>query len=146
MTNPNLATIGNGRAIDRSAIPELLESQFRQAILDAVADGQRVVSFFGVAAPSDESLRLYVVVADDQQSRLRLGTSIIPARRDQFESLTPPCPQIHLFERELAEKLGGKGEGHPWFKPVRYHGSYRPGHEAFNTAAEAGSPLVGVTD
>jgi Ni,Fe-hydrogenase III large subunit len=35
-------------------------------------------------------------------------------------------------------------EGHPWLKPVRFHSSYRPGHDAWGRGSE--HPLVGVTD
>ena len=54
---------------------------------------------------------------------------------DCFPSLTPDCPQVHLFEREIAEQYGVRPEGHPWFKPVRFHASYRPGHDAWGRAA-----------
>ena len=65
--------------------------------------------------------------------------------RTAFPRLTPDCPQVHLFERELAEQYGVRPEGHPWFKPVRFHSSYRPGHDAWGrTPGEA--PVVGVTD
>jgi Ni,Fe-hydrogenase III large subunit len=138
-----LATIGNGRAIDRRAVPELSAGEFRQAILDAVVDGQRVASLFGMAGPADQTVRLYVVLADDQESRLRLGTTTIV--EDRFESLAPFCPQVHLFEREIAEQFGVRVEGHPWFKPVRYHPSYRIGHDAWGGLGNE-PPLVGVTD
>jgi Ni,Fe-hydrogenase III large subunit len=54
-----------------------------------------------------------------------------------YPSLTPDCPQVHLFERELAEQFGVQPEGHPWLKPVRYPPSRRPDGEA---------PLPAVTD
>jgi Ni,Fe-hydrogenase III large subunit len=34
--------------------------------------------------------------------------------------LTPVCPQLHIFEREIHEQYGIDFEGHPWMKPVRY--------------------------
>ena len=37
--------------------------------------------------------------------------------------MTPDCPQVHLFEREIAEQWGVVPEGHPWLKPVRFHRS-----------------------
>jgi Ni,Fe-hydrogenase III large subunit len=46
-------------------------------------------------------------------------------------SLTPSCPQLHLFEREIAEQYGVVFEGHPWFKPVRFHSAWRPGVDAW---------------
>src|SRR3954471_13635416 len=33
--------------------------------------------------------------------------------------MTPRCPEVHLFEREIAEQCGLRPEGHPWLKPVR---------------------------
>ena len=64
---------------------------------------------------------------------------------DRFPSLTPDCPQVHLFEREIAEQYGVRPEGHPWFKPVRFHRSYRPGHDAWGRRPGE-APVVGVTD
>ena len=37
-----------------------------------------------------------------------------------FPSLAASCPQLHLFEREIAEQCLTRPEGHPWFKPVRF--------------------------
>ncbi|HEV8605472.1 MAG TPA: NADH-quinone oxidoreductase subunit C [Tepidisphaeraceae bacterium] len=137
-----LASIVNGRAIDRRAIPELSNGEFQEAILDAVAEGLRVASLFGVGNAQDETVRLYLVLADDQESRLRLGTTTVA---DRFESLTPRCLQVHLFEREIAEQFGVKPEGHPWLKPVRFQQPYRKAHDS--SAESAGQqPLIGVTD
>ena len=73
MTQSNhLAAVGNGRSIDRTAIPELPGPEFREAILEAVAGGQRVVSLFG-AAEGDNLVRIYLVLGDDQESRERTG-------------------------------------------------------------------------
>src|SRR5438034_8055022 len=120
MTQPaHLVTVGNGRAIGRGDIPELALSEFRQAILDAVTARERVVSLFGVAGARDDAVRLYVIIADDQESRLHVGTTIVTG--DEFQSLTPSCLQVQLFEREIAEAFGLVAYGHPWFKPVRYH-------------------------
>src|SRR5258707_333362 len=144
MTPPNhLATIGNGRAIDRSAIPELTADEFRLAILDAVAAGQRVVSFFGTAGSDDQLMRLWVVLADDHESRLRLGATTVTG--DRLEALALRCPQVHLWGRELAEQLGVRVEAHPCFRPVRFQPSYRAGHDAWDRPAGE-PPLVGVTD
>jgi Ni,Fe-hydrogenase III large subunit len=49
-----------------------------------------------------------------------------------------------LFEREIAEQWGVRPEGHPWLKPIRFHPSYRPAHDAWHRAAV--QPTVGVTD
>jgi len=49
------------------------------------------------------------------------------------------------FEREIAEQFGVCPEGHPWFKPVRFHGSYRPGHDAWGRSSD-NPPAIGVMD
>jgi Ni,Fe-hydrogenase III large subunit len=142
MNGDGLATIGNGRATLRSAVPEMSSALFQQVISDAVDGGERVAALFGMAEPRDESVRLYVVLADDRAARLRLGSTVVGER---FASLTPCGPQVHLFEREIAEQFGVMPDGHPWMKPVRFHRSYRPGHDAWRRAAGE-TPVVGVTD
>jgi len=59
--------------------------------------------------------------------------------------LTPECPQVHWFERELAEQWAVIPEGHPWLKPIRFHAPYRPGRTPW-PPSEDGSILPGVTD
>ena len=97
--------------------------------MDAVAGGQRVAALFGDAPTRPASVDLYAVLADSARACLRVGKTTLDA--DRFPSLTPDCPQVHLFEREIAEQYGVRPEGHPWFKPVRFHASYRPGHDAW---------------
>ena len=74
---------------------------------------------------------------------MRVGKTTLDS--DRFPSLTPDCPQVHLFEREIAEQCGVRPEGHPWLKPVRFHASYRPGHDAWGRQPGE-RPVVGVTD
>jgi Ni,Fe-hydrogenase III large subunit len=136
------ATVVNGRAIDRGSLPELSELQFRAAIFQAVDSGQRVASFFAMSEAND-GVRLVAVVANDQQARLGLATTLVD--EDCYESLTPHCPQVHLFEREIAEQFGVKADEHPWFKPVRFHRSYRPGHDAWDRAPDT-NPIPGVME
>ena len=138
-----LAALGNGRAIDRADVPELPLDEFQKAILAAVDRDQRVVALFAAADPDPQSVQFYLVLADDQQSSLRLARTRVCG--DSFPSITPRCPQVHLFEREIGEQFGLRADGHPWFKPVRYHHSYRPGHDAWNRP-ENEPLIVGVTD
>ena len=51
---------------------------------------------------------------------------------------TPDCPELHLFEREIAEQCGVVPQGHPSLKPVRRHA---PDH-----AAAARSPASDAFD
>ena len=48
-----------------------------------------------------------------------------------FPSIVGVCPQVHLFEREIAEQCGIVPEGHPWLKPVRFVRSLVPGRDAW---------------
>jgi hypothetical protein len=53
-----LATLANGRAIDRAEVPELSFDDFQQAILAAVQLQQRVVALFGMLDPDPEIVPL----------------------------------------------------------------------------------------
>jgi Ni,Fe-hydrogenase III large subunit len=134
--------IENGRAIRRSAVPELASDEWTNALRAAVDAGRRVVSFFGFTDPDPEAVGLLVVLADDRNGRLSLGRTRV--RGAVFDSLTPVCPQVHLFEREMAEQFGLRPDGHPWLKPVRYQRSLRPGHPGFGPTDEG--PTIGITD
>lgn len=111
-----LARLRSGAAIARKAVPDLPWDELAATLLDAVAGGCRVVAFFGVAEA--RAVRLYLVLADDAASNLAVGSTTV--RGESFPSLARLCPQIHLFEREIAEQYGLRAEGHPWPRPVRF--------------------------
>lgn len=142
--NPrSFLTLRAGQAVPRPEIPLLPPAQFRAAIVDGVARGHRVAALFGSLDGAPERLEIYVVLADAAHSSLRIART---AHEDErFLSLTPVCPQVHLFEREIAEQYGIVPQGHPWFKPVRFHTSYRPGHDAWRRPPGT-APLIGVTE
>jgi Ni,Fe-hydrogenase III large subunit len=141
MNNSDFAVLRAGQPIARRQIPQISLYQFRRAILDAVADGQRVAAFFADA--SDRGVILYTVLADSAHAELRVAKAVPDS--DKYASLTPDCPQVHLFEREIAEQYGVCPLGHPWLKPVRFHASYRPGHDAWGRKTGE-VPVIGVTD
>ena len=139
----------NGRAVALKDVPTLEPSQFRGWVVNGVRDkGRRVVSYFGVAGgpesgPAADGISLVAVLADDANGRLSVARSTCDGT--SFASLVPETAQAHLFEREIAEQFGVTFEGHPWLKPVRYHHSYRPGHDAWGRPSGAAIP-PGVTD
>lgn len=137
-----LASLTNGLAITLESIPTAAFDAFQRAILEGVASGQRVAALFAAADRPTEQTLLYVVLADDHQNRLHVGRTRVQG--GQFPSLTPRCPQVHLFEREIAEQFGLKPIDHPWMKPVRYHRSWT-GLDAWNRPAD--QPILpAVTD
>jgi Ni,Fe-hydrogenase III large subunit len=133
----------NGRSVELDAVPDFSMDDFRQAILAGVSEGQRVVAMFAAAANRPEAVDLYVVLADDDTNLLAAARTQI--QDDPMPSLAAECPQVHLFEREIAEQCGLQLAGHPWFKPVRYRKSWRSDRDAWNRAPD--QPIVaGVTD
>jgi Ni,Fe-hydrogenase III large subunit len=130
----------NGQTAFLDQIPHRDMVRFRRFVLDAVADGWRVAAFFGVPKSAKE-IELWAILADDANGVLHVIKTIVAG--ESFPSLTPECPQVQGFEREIAEQWGLRPEGHPWLKPVRFHKSYRPGHDAWSRHQD---PTVGVTD
>jgi Ni,Fe-hydrogenase III large subunit len=115
---PELLTTSNGRAVALNQIPRHTLSAFREIVLRQTAAGKRVVSFFGAQPEQPGGLDCFMILAHDERSELNLLSTRMEG--DRFPSLTPDCPQLHLFEREIAEQFGLTPEGHPWLKPVRY--------------------------
>lgn len=116
------AVLSNGRPIPVSAIPMMDGTAFRQAILDGVEDGMRVSALFACGTSEPDETRMYAVLSDDEENSLYLCQTVV--KGDSFVSMTPLCPQLHLFEREIAEQFGIVPIGHPWLKPVRYQHSW----------------------
>ena len=138
-------TVRNARALAWKDVPALEPPAFREWLVDGVRGrGRRVVAYFGAAPdPAAEDVSLVAVLADDANGRLSLARSTCAGA--SFESVVPRVAQAHLFEREIAEQFGVTFEGHPWFKPVRFHRSFRPEHDAWGRAADAAIP-PGVVD
>src|SRR5262245_18419165 len=124
-----LGSIRNGVPVPRHQIPELAIADFRQDVINAVNSGQRVAAFFGDSSGSADPPDVYAILADARRGTLHFAKTKLASER--FPSLTPECPQLQLFEREIAEQYGVIPESHPWFKPVRFHASYRPGRDAW---------------
>ncbi len=118
--NEGLALL-NGQAAPLEAVPRLGIEEFRLAALKAVDRGGRVCALFGEEGAPGHT-RLWLLLAHPRQGNLQVFSTEVG---DHYPALTPECPQVHLFERELAEQFGVMPEGHPWLKPVRFppHGA-----------------------
>jgi len=143
MKNGGFRTLYAGQAIARAQIPHLPFADFRRAVLTAVADGQRVAVLFGDVPAPDAKLDLYALLTDSRRATMNVTKTTLES--DSFASLTPDCPQVHLFEREIAEEFGVKPEGHPWLKPVRFVGPYRGPADAVGRHARS-TPPIGKMD
>ncbi len=160
MADAALPWFFNAQPISLRDLPCLTVDRFRATLLDQVRQGSRVVAFFGqfragsvsdgltkpvayasgsdvaYASGSDGAqgvVRLYAVLAQREEGQL---TALACDVDDRYPALTPDCPQVHWFEREIAEQWGVIPEGHPWLKPIRFHRSYRPGHDAWGRSAD----------
>jgi hypothetical protein len=118
----DICTVDNGGRVSLPSLKVLTYEEFSADLLLEVEQLGRIAAYFAVPA-ADDKLELYAVVARDWQGDLRLLRTRIAG---SVSSLTPSCPQVHLFEREIAEQYGVVFEGHPWFKPVRFHSAWRP--------------------
>jgi Ni,Fe-hydrogenase III large subunit len=107
----------NRRAISLASVPTEPFDRFRQTVIEAARNGWRVIAFFGMPEDGDR-VRLLAVLADDIRGELGAVSALVGA---SCAALTPDCPEVHYFEREIAEQCGVMPEGHPWLKPVRRH-------------------------
>ena len=124
--------IRSGEAVPIARVPVLPMEDFRARLVDA-GKRLRLAALFGRPL-ADDALRLHSVLADDRNGSLLVAATDVS---ETYPSLTPACTQAHWFEREIAEQWGVQPVGHPWLKPIRFHASYRPGHDAWGRAAGA---------
>jgi Ni,Fe-hydrogenase III large subunit len=104
-----------GVAVARREIPALPVAELADAVVTACDGGLRVAAWFGVPRPS--GVELVAVLADDARAGIALARATLTG--PAFPSRAAACPQLHLFERELAEQFGLVAEGHPAPAPVR---------------------------
>ena len=131
----------NGGTLPLAGVARLSYAEYAEQLLAEVAQGGRVVACFADAAGAG-AYDLFALIARDRQGGLALLRSRVGER---FASLTPRCPQLHLFEREIAEQFGVVAEGHPWFKPLRFHRPWGGGHDAWDRDPQR-HPVPGAMD
>ena len=107
----------NGTSVPRRDIPELPVDGFLRHILEATDHGWRVSAYFGMQ--DGDGCHLYCLLASKAEGVLGLTGTRVPAD-DTLPSIASLCPQVALFEREIAEQCGLAIDGHPWLKPVRF--------------------------
>jgi Ni,Fe-hydrogenase III large subunit len=137
MTATRLLPLGNGGCAPLDTVPVLALDALQQEILAAVGRDLRVVSLFAEPAPTGAPVRFFAVLADDLRSTLLVGSALVQGT--SFPALTPRCPQLHLFEREIAEQTLLHPDGHPWRKPVRFA-------PPLGQAAAGPRPAIGMVD
>lgn len=102
-------------SVDWNDVPLVSMDALCASVVERCRRGWRLLAFFGVPSPAGTEV---VCILADASSRLLDAVRALPGRA--YDSITPHCPQAHLFERELFETWGIRPEGHPWLKPVRF--------------------------
>jgi len=129
--------LANGGMLPLADLPLLGRGHFTGALLAEIADGGRIAAYF--AMPSGSGLELFALLARDLRGDLAVLRTEIGR---EFPSIAERCPEVQLFEREIAEQYGCLPTGHPWFKPVRFHRSWSPGEDPWGSGADRPQPAV----
>jgi hypothetical protein len=129
---PAVLTLANATAAPLDKLPRHDYGTFSRLVSSAPTRGRRVSALF--ARPVGDRLQAVVVLAADAEGVLELAAAELPG--DSVPSLTPACPEVHMFEREIAEQWGVRPLGHPWLKPVRFQPSRKDGS----------APSIGITE
>jgi len=114
--NGLLSPLYNGASIALSSLHPADNDSFFQMLLEEINNGWHVSSYFGV--PHDTGAELYCVLSSKSSGVIGVARTSVDK---SFPSLAKACPQLQLFEREIAEQCALTPEGHPWLKPVRFH-------------------------
>jgi Ni,Fe-hydrogenase III large subunit len=116
MISDRSTVVHNGEVFSLAEFGRAPADVFCGEVVDAVATGGRIAAFF--ARPLGKArFELTAAIARDADSTLEIFRT---EAANEYESLTPDCPQAHLFEREIYEQYGLRPVGHPWLKPVRF--------------------------
>lgn len=105
------------QSIDNVSIMDY--SAFMSELTSLIRDPANHCLFY-MAYPNSGGLRFLACIARDEHHDFVLLSHQLDNIEASLESLTPEVPQLHLFEREIAENFGVRFEGHPWMKGVRF--------------------------
>ena len=106
-------------------LPQLDPEVFVEALVEGRERGGRLAQLFGRRG-DDGAVGLYAFLAYDSDGSVEVtGTSVScgASSPGRYPSVTARWPAAQAFEREIAEQFGITPVGHPWLKPLRYHGS-----------------------
>ena len=80
-----------------------------------------VAHYFALPDEAETHLRFFCLLLDDATAEVLLTSFVMDYYAEcPLPSLTALHPQLHPFEREIAERWGVRFEGMPWPKPLRF--------------------------
>jgi Ni,Fe-hydrogenase III large subunit len=114
----------NGGAAAIDAIPVVSPENFTACVVAGRAHGGRLAQLFGRRAADTGGVAIYAFLAYDEDGFVEVYTTHLePAECPEYPSISAHWPAAQAFEREIAEQFGVHPVGHPWLKPLRYHGT-----------------------
>ncbi len=113
-------TDNTAAAIPLREIPEVSYADFYDDLCAKLAEPRYHLAHY-FARPEEGRMRFYALLLDDDASQV-LITSFATDYYDDtaLPSLTARHPQVHPFERDIAERYGIRFDGMPWPKPLRF--------------------------
>jgi Ni,Fe-hydrogenase III large subunit len=114
-----------GQCVELAKIPDVRSEELANHLVAARDGGGRLANFFGRRLSSD-CVRLYAFVAYDTEGRFDVCSTALSRGGNggfSYPSVAARWPAAQAFEREIAEQYGVHPIGHPWLKPLRYHGT-----------------------
>lgn len=112
-------TDNRAAAVPLETIPETDYAAFYADLAEKLADARYHIAHY-FALPSEDRMRFFCLLLDDAEGRV-LVASFSTGYYDEgaLPSLTALHPQVHPFERDIAERYGVRFDGMPWNKPLR---------------------------
>ncbi|MGC1389899.1 MAG: NADH-quinone oxidoreductase subunit C [Bacteroidales bacterium] len=116
---PYVEIKNNSLSIEIDEIPVLKYDKFYDQVVGFLKDeAKHCIAYYALV--SSDKLKFYCCIADDNNSSIAIFAHELKNDQRRIKSITPICPQMHIFEREIHENSEVDFEGHPWLKPVRY--------------------------
>jgi Ni,Fe-hydrogenase III large subunit len=117
----------NGGHARMGDIPAIEPDDFADSVLACRARGARLAQLFGRRSPDGGGITLYAFLAHDADGLIEVFACPLNATgiesRLEYPAISAHWPAAQAFEREIAEQFGVHPAGHPWLKPLRYHGT-----------------------
>ena len=107
-------------AVPLSEIPEASYAEFYTDQAAKLADARYHIAHY-FALPLGDRLRFFCLLLDDAEAKVLIASHAMEYYDEQeLPSLTALHPQVHPFERDIAERYGVRFDGMPWPKPLRF--------------------------
>ena len=97
-----------------SEIPETSYAEFYADLAAKLADARYHIAHY-FALPLGDRLRFFCLLLDDAEAKVLIASHAMEYYDEQeLPSLTALHPQVHPFERDIAERYGVRFDGMPW--------------------------------